>query len=38
MYPIDKVSMSFGSTIISDIYTKCGYIIEMKVEKPDKFK
>lgn len=38
MLPIDKIGMSFGSSVIADICTKCGYIIEMRVEKPDKFK
>lgn len=38
MLPVDKVTMSFGSAVIADICTECGYIIEMKVEKPDKFK
>lgn len=37
MLPVDKVTMSFGSSIISDIWTECGYIIEMRVEKPEKF-
>lgn len=38
MQPIDKLAMSFGSNIIADICTDCGYIIEMRVEKPHKFK
>lgn len=38
MLPIDKVTMSFGSSVIADICTECGYIIEMRVEKPNKFK
>ncbi len=38
MFPIDNLTMSFGSNIIADICTECGYIIEMRVEKPNKFK
>lgn len=38
MQPIDNFAMSFGSNIIADICTECGYIIEMRVEKPHKFK
>ena len=38
MLPIDKVGMSFGSSVIADICTECGYIIGMRVEKPDIFK
>ena len=36
MYPVGK--MSLGSDIIYTICTKCGYIIEGYVSKPDKFK
>lgn len=38
MFPIDRLFMSLGSNVIADICTKCGYIIEMKVEKPHKFR
>lgn len=38
MLPIDNLIMSFGSNIIADICTECGYIIEMRVEKPYEFK
>lgn len=37
MMPIGDL-MSFGSNIIADICTECGYIIEMRVEKPHKFR
>lgn len=38
MMPADDLGLSFGSNIIADICTQCGYIIEMRVEKPKKFK
>jgi predicted nucleic-acid-binding Zn-ribbon protein len=38
MYPIDSILMTFGSNIIADICTECGYIIGMRVEKPNRFK
>ena len=38
MIPINNLTMSFGSNIIADICTNCGYIIEMRVEKPNRFK
>lgn len=38
MFPIEGVGSSFGSNIIANICTKCGYILEMRVEKPEKFK
>lgn len=37
MYPIDT-AFSNGPKIISDICTKCGYILSMKVEKSERFK
>ncbi|AKL94929.1 hypothetical protein CACET_c14680 [Clostridium aceticum] len=37
MRPIDKF-FSLGSDIIADICTECGYILEMKVDQPEKFK
>jgi len=37
MFPI-KNRFKFGSSVIADICTECGYIIEMRVEKPEKFK
>ncbi|MGL5348894.1 MAG: hypothetical protein ACRDA3_16205 [Peptostreptococcaceae bacterium] len=36
MIPVDN--LSWGSNVIADICTECGYIIEMRVEKPRKFK
>lgn len=30
MLPMDNLIMSFGSNIIADICTECGYIIEMR--------
>ncbi|WP_053365122.1 hypothetical protein [Bacillus sp. FJAT-27245] len=36
MYPINK--MSLGSDIEHILCTKCGYIIESYVKKPEKFK
>ena len=38
MIPINNSTMSFGSNIIADICTNCGYIIEMRVEKPNRIK
>lgn len=38
MLPMGGLGLSFGSAVISDICTKCGYILEMRVEKPEKFK
>lgn len=38
MLPIDNITLLGGSDIISDICTNCGHILEMKVEKPEKFK
>lgn len=38
MMPADALAWSFGSNIIAYICTECGYIIEMRVEKPQKFK
>lgn len=35
--PLGKV-FSMGSAIIADICTDCGYILEMKVSNPEKFK
>ncbi|MDD2502517.1 MAG: transcription initiation factor TFIIIB [Desulfitobacteriaceae bacterium] len=29
---------SMGSAIIADVCTNCGYIIKMRVERPEKFK
>lgn len=37
MMPVDK-TFSTGSAIISDICTNCGYILCMRVVKPEKFK
>ncbi|WP_010233549.1 hypothetical protein [Clostridium arbusti] len=37
MFPIDK-TFSMGSEIVSDICTKCGYILSMRVANPEKFK
>jgi predicted nucleic-acid-binding Zn-ribbon protein len=37
MAPINRI-LTFGSDIIADICTECGYIIESRVEKPHKFK
>lgn len=37
MFPIDEV-FSAGSEIIAEICTKCGYILSMRVTKPEKFK
>lgn len=38
MLPANNTFMSLGSNIIADICTECGYIMEMRVEKPYKFK
>ena len=38
MLPIDNISILGGSDIISDICTNCGHILDMRVEKPEKFK
>lgn len=38
MFPIDNPTMSFGSDVIADICTECGYIIDTWVKKPEKFK
>ena len=38
MVPVNNMSILGGSDIISDICTNCGHILEMKVEKPGKFK
>lgn len=38
MYPLKSLTAIGGSEIISDICTDCGYILEMRVEKPAKFK
>ena len=37
MMPLGKI-FSMGSDIIADICTHCGYILGMKVKRPDKFK
>ena len=36
MMAVDKFST--GSDIIAEICTNCGYILSMRVEKPEKFK
>lgn len=38
MLPIDNITLIGGSNIISDICTNCGHILDMRVEKPEKFK
>lgn len=38
MTPIDKLTLLNSSNVIAEICTDCGYIIEMRVEKPDLFK
>lgn len=38
MVPIDNKSLLTASTIIAEICTACGYIIETRVEKPEIFK
>ena len=37
MFPINK-TFSNGSEVISEICTKCGYILSMSVTNPEKFK
>jgi predicted nucleic-acid-binding Zn-ribbon protein len=36
--PEDKVFPSMGSKLTLEICTECGHIINMKVDKPNKFK
>ena len=36
MMPIGSIWT--GSAVIADICTECGYILSMRVEKPEKFK
>lgn len=38
MVPIYNKSLLTASTIIAEICTACGYIIETRVEKPEIFK
>jgi len=38
MYPIKSIFFIGGSDIIASICSDCGYILSMKVEKPEKFK
>lgn len=38
MFPINNMTIIGGSDIISDICTNCGYILEMRVEQPEKFR
>jgi len=38
MLPINNLSILGGSDIIADICIDCGYIIETRVERPDRFK
>lgn len=37
IHPVGKV-LSMGSTIIVDVCTECGLVIQMKAEKPHRFK
>lgn len=36
--PEDTIFLSTGSKLILEICTECGYILNMKVDKPHKFK
>ena len=38
MYQVKGNVFNSGSPIIDDICTKCGHILSMRVEKPEKFK
>lgn len=38
MFPLKDILNFSGSNVIAEICTDCGYILEMRVKDPEKFK